>query len=191
MMLYPPIILFVSEMLIYILCVDLCKCCGIQLHLFCTVCHLEEGNKRWYQQFPNRVYIFAKMTKGVNFPWMLLLLSVAPCKAYHPRRESLCWMWWGWATPRFQGNDISLGIELWEWVSGCRMGRKAARLWKTFELRHSSYYTMNHTQGGSRQWTQEGINNSENDLDNVLVCSLFTRQSNIMRTVFHVSNLVQ
>ena len=47
---------------IYILCVDLCKGCGIQLHLFCTVCHLEEGNKRWYQQFPN---IFAKMTKGV------------------------------------------------------------------------------------------------------------------------------
>ena len=73
-------------------------------------------------------------------------------------------------------------IEFWLWVSGCRMGRKAARLWKT-ELRHSSYYTVNHTQGGSRQWTQEGINNSENDLDNVLVCSLFTRQSNIMYSV--------
>ena len=61
------------------------------------------------------------------------------------------------------------------------MGRKAARLWKTLE--HSHYYTVNHTQGGSRQWTQEGTNNSENDLDNVLVCSLFTRQSNIMYSV--------
>jgi len=22
-----------------------------------------------------------------------------PSKAYPPSRESLCWMWWGWATP--------------------------------------------------------------------------------------------
>ena len=57
-----------------------------------------KATKDGINSFQNRVYIFAKMTKGVNFPWMLLLLS----KAYPPRRESLCWMWRGWATPRFK-----------------------------------------------------------------------------------------
>jgi len=47
-----------------------------------------KATKDGINSFQNRVYIFAKMTKGVNFP--LLLLSVAPSKAYPPRREILC-----------------------------------------------------------------------------------------------------
>ena len=61
-----------------------------------------KATKDGINSFQNQVYIFAKMTKGVNFPRILLLLSVAPSKAYPPRWESLCWMWWEWATPRFK-----------------------------------------------------------------------------------------
>jgi len=68
---------------------------------------VQNSSRKWATEdginsFQDRAYIFAKMTKGVNFPWMLLLPSVAPSTAYPPRRESLCWMWWGWATPRFK-----------------------------------------------------------------------------------------
>jgi len=68
MMLYPPIILFVSEMLIYILCVDLCNGCGIQVIYFVLSVIWRKANKYGINGFQNRVYIFAKMTKGVKFP---------------------------------------------------------------------------------------------------------------------------
>jgi len=68
MMLYPPIpvILFVSEMFTYILCVDLCKGCGIHFILYC----LSSGGRqqKWYQQFPKPCIHICKDDKRSELP---------------------------------------------------------------------------------------------------------------------------
>ena len=60
MMLYPPIILFVSE--------PLCKV--VEFNYICFVLSViwRKATKDGINSFQNRVYIFTKMTKGVNFP---------------------------------------------------------------------------------------------------------------------------
>ena len=47
---------------------DLCKGCGNQLHFVGTVCHLEEGNKRWHQQFPKSCVHNCKDDKRSELP---------------------------------------------------------------------------------------------------------------------------
>ena len=86
-------------------------------------------------------------------------------------RLSLCWMWWGWATSRFE-EMISVGNRNSRSESGCRIGRKAARheSWSQ-DIRSS---TLSHRQDDSKLWTQKGLNNNLRKiwLDNVLCRSL-------------------
>jgi len=72
-------------------------------------------------------------------------------------RLSLCWMWWGWATSRFE-EMISARNMNSRSEPGCRMGRKAARheSWSQ-DIRSS---TLSHRQDDSKLWTQKGLNNN-------------------------------
>ena len=69
MMLYTPIILFVSEMLIYIYSAwTSVRVVEFNYIYFVLSVIWRKATKDGINRFQNRVYIFAKMTKGVNFP---------------------------------------------------------------------------------------------------------------------------
>ena len=74
MMLYPPILLFVSVMLtLRILCVDLCKGCGMQLHLYHTISYyLSSGI--WLQEFEFKCLTIQNYTTHYIYvyvtPWL-------------------------------------------------------------------------------------------------------------------------
>ena len=69
MMLYPPIILFVSEMLIYIYSVwTSVRVVEFNYIYFVLSVIWRKATKDGINSIQNHAYIFAKMTERVNFP---------------------------------------------------------------------------------------------------------------------------